>query len=108
MQTLVTKYFLGQILYNPQFHYRGVVIDIDAQYSGSEKWYRENAAFNPPKNEPWYHLLAHNSEHRLYVAESLLEPDRSEEPIVHSEIDYFFKTFEAGRYILRDNLIYKG
>jgi heat shock protein HspQ len=101
MHSKQAKYCIGQVVIDPQFRFRGVVIDVDHQYAGSEDWYLINAPHHPPKNEPWYHLLVHNSDFRAYVAESLLEPDLSGEPVQHPEIDYFFVEFKHGVYTFR-------
>ncbi|MDX2164485.1 MAG: heat shock protein HspQ [Gammaproteobacteria bacterium] len=101
MKPQEAKYCIGQLVYDPQFRYRGVVIDVDYHYSGSEKWYEKNAPHRPAKNQPWYHILVHNSEHRIYAAESNLEEDKSFDPVHHPEVDYFFSEFKNGCYILR-------
>ena len=101
MKPQEAKYCIGQLVYDPQFRYRGVIIDVDYHYSGTEKWYEKNAQHRPAKNQPWYHLLVHNSEHRIYAAESNLEEDKSFDPVHHPEVDYFFSEFKNGYYILR-------
>jgi heat shock protein HspQ len=101
MSSLEAKFCIGQCIIDPQFHYRGVVIDVDHCYTGSEEWYQQNASHKPPKNEPWYHILVHNSDYRIYAAESDLEPDLSGEAVNHPEINYFFIEFKNGVYFLR-------
>jgi heat shock protein HspQ len=101
MEQCQAKFCIGQVIVDPQFRFRGVVIDVDHQFMRSEAWYRKNAPHHPPKNEPWYHILVHNSNFRIYVAESSLEPDLSGEPVQHPEIDYFFAEFNNGVYVLR-------
>ncbi len=95
------KYCIGQLVQDPQFHYRGVIIDVDYHYSGTDKWYEKNAPHRPSKNQPWYHILVHNSEHRLYAAESNLEEDKAGDAVHHPEVDYFFSEFKNGFYIMR-------
>jgi heat shock protein HspQ len=101
MKSLEAKYCIGQCVLNPQFRFRGVIIDVDPAYAGSSAWYQKNAPHRPSKNEPWYHILVHNSDYRTYAAESSLEPDLSGEEIHHPEIEYFFCEFKNGLYILR-------
>ena len=101
MNSIQAKYCIGQVVIDPQFRFRGVVVDVDHKYMGSEEWYVKNAPHQPSKNEPWYHILVHNSDVRIYVAESTLEPDLSGEPVAHPEIDYFFVEFKNGVYMLR-------
>ncbi len=95
------RFHIGQMVYDPQFTYRGVIIDVDLCFSGTEEWYEKHALNRPPKNEPWYHLLVHNSAYRVYVAESNLEKDMSSEQVNHPEVDYFFSEFKDGIYVSR-------
>jgi heat shock protein HspQ len=81
------------------FDYRGVIIDVDEVFKGSEEWYAIVARSRPPKNKPWYHVLVHDSSDRTYVAERNLEPDESDEPINHPEIYDFFSGLVEGSYL---------
>ena len=77
------KFCIGQVVIDPQFRFRGVIVDVDPEYMGTKEWYDENVPHRAPKNEPWYHLLVHNSEFRVYVAESTLALDNTNEPVHH-------------------------
>ena len=91
------KFRIGQLIHHRLFEYRGVVVDLDPTFSGSEEWYEVMARSRPPKDKPWYHVLVHDSEIRTYVAEQNLEPDPSGEPIRHPALDdYFSGHGEAG------------
>ena len=63
--------------------------------------YRSNKT-QPNKDQPWYHVLVHESASSTYPAESSLELDDSDEPITHPLLDQFFSGFEEGRYIRND------
>lgn len=93
------KFTIGQVVKHTLFGYRGVVIDVDADFKGSDEWYEKMAPSKPPKNEPWYLLLVHGSVHHAYVAESQLEEDPSGEPIDHPELEQFFDDFQDGVYV---------
>jgi heat shock protein HspQ len=93
-------FFVGQLVHHKKFDYRGVIIDVDAQFSGTETWYQQVALSRPPKDRPWYHVLVHNSNQLTYVAERHLEPDQSKAPVNHPAIDMYFDGFENGAYIL--------
>lgn len=99
MTTKNARFNVGQLVKHTLFGYRGVVIDIDASFKGTDEWYEKMAPGNPSKNEPWYLLLVHGSVHHAYAAESQLESDLSEEPIEHPELDYFFDDFQNGIYV---------
>lgn len=92
------KFAIGQVVHHRRFDYRGVVIDVDPSYQGTEEWYHEVARSRPPRDRPWYHVLVHEAEHTTYVAERHLEIDPSPEPIEHPQLHRFFDVFEAGRY----------
>jgi heat shock protein HspQ len=93
------KFSIGQTVHHKMFDYRGVIIDVDEVFKGSEEWYAIVARSRPPKNKPWYHVLVHDSSDRTYVAERNLEPDESDEPINHPEIYDFFSDLVEGLYL---------
>lgn len=99
MATIQARYTVGQIVRHILFGYRGVIVDVDPMFQGTEEWYKKMASDNPPKNEPWYHLLVHASIHHAYVAESQLVLDSSGEPIEHPDVELFFSDFKEGIYI---------
>ncbi len=104
IQKRQARFNIGQLVRDPQFNYRGVIIDVDLCFSGTDKWYEKYALNRPPKDEPWYHVLVHNSSYRVYAAESNLEADLSVEQVNHPEVDYFFSEFKDGVYIKRRGL----
>lgn len=96
------KFSIGQLVHHRLFDYRGVVVDVDPAFQGTDEWYEAVAKSRPPKDEPWYHVLVHRSDHSTYVAEQNLEPDDSAKPISHPMVDQFFSEFDGGRYIRTD------
>jgi len=78
---------------------RGVIVDVDPHFLGTEDWYREVAASRPPKDSPWYHVLVDGFAHRTYVAERNLEPDTEGGPIKHEDLGEFFGELKDGRYV---------
>jgi len=99
MKQVQCKFYVGQLIHHALFDYRGVVVDVDPEFQGTEEWYRQVARSKPPKKQPWYHVLVDNGQHMTYVAEKNLEPDRSDQSIDHPLIPHFFTGFEKGRYI---------
>ncbi|MFT5396611.1 MAG: heat shock protein HspQ [Gammaproteobacteria bacterium] len=93
------KYSLGQIIHHRKFDYRGVIFDMDAAFSGTEAWYATVAKSNPPKDEPWYHVLVDNSHQTTYVAERNIETTYSVTPINHPLINHYFNNFIDGHYL---------
>jgi len=94
------KFGVGQLVHHCLFGYRGVIVDVDARFEGSEEWYERVARSRPPKDRPWYRVLPHASIHTTYVAERNLEPDEDLEPIQHPMLSDFFEDFRDGRYIV--------
>jgi heat shock protein HspQ len=92
------KFSIGQCVQHRLFDYRGVVVDVDAEFLGSDEWYDEVARSRPPKDEPWYHVLVHDADNETYVAERNLEPDQTYEPVNHPLLGEFFSGFEQGVY----------
>jgi heat shock protein HspQ len=95
------KYALGQVVRHRVYAFRGVVFDIDPVFSNSEEWWLAiPAEIRPVKDQPYYHLLAENSEteYIAYVSEQNLLPDESGEPLRHPQIGDYFEEDEEGRY----------
>lgn len=94
-----SKFSVGELIHHQLFDYRGVIVDIDPNFQGSEAWYETVARSRPPKDKPWYHVLVHGSPHATYVAERNLEHDDSAEPVSHPLLDHYFTDFVDGRYV---------
>jgi heat shock protein HspQ len=97
------KYHLGQIVRHKRHPFRGVVFDIDPEFSNTDDWYEaipEEA--RPLKNQPFYHLLAEHDQsyYVAYVSEQNLVPDHTGEPIDHPDMPDLFGDFQDGHYPL--------
>jgi heat shock protein HspQ len=99
IQTGLAKFGVGDLVHHRLFNYRGVVVDIDPVFMLSEEWYEQVAKSLPPKDQPWYRILVHNSRDETYVAERNLTHDPVIEPVEHPLIKDFFSAFDGGRYI---------
>lgn len=99
MDETTCKFGIGQLVHHRLFDYRGVIVDVDATFQGTEEWYQQVARSRPPKEQPWYHVLVDKAQHTTYVAERNLEPDRIQDPIEHPLVDSFFSEFRNGHYI---------
>ena len=95
------RFSIGELVTHSLFNYRGVIIDVDPVFMGTEQWYQHMALSRPPKDRPWYRVLVHNAVHETYVAERNLEPDYSTEAIQHPMIEVFFAEFNNGVYSRR-------
>lgn len=57
------KFRPGQLVHHRLFDYRGVVVDADPEFQGTEEWYEVMARSRPPRDRPWYHVLVHGADH---------------------------------------------
>jgi heat shock protein HspQ len=94
-----TEFSPGDLIHHRLFDYRGVIVDVDPEFQGTEEWYETVAKSRPPKDRPWYHVLVHDSMMTTYVAERNLEPDESGEPIDHPLLSQYFTRFIEGHYV---------
>ena len=89
------------------FDFRGVVFDIDPVFANSEEWYQSIPEdLRPPREQPFYHLLAENEDESYvaYVSQGNLVADRSGGPIDHPTVPQLFERFKDGRYRMRRRL----
>ncbi|OOG28591.1 DNA-binding protein [Thioalkalivibrio denitrificans] len=94
-------YSIGQIIHHRLFGYRGVVVDVDPVFQGTEEWYEAMAQSRPPRDEPWYHVLVDGQPVETYVAQRNLEPGDPSVPVEHPYVETFFSSFENGMYRAR-------
>ena len=102
MTERLAKFSIGELVHHRLFDYRGVIMDVDPVFLGTDEWYEQVAKSGPPKDKPWYHVLVHNANHQTYVAERNLEPDADDEPIIHPFVPLIFGEFRDGQYIRKD------
>ena len=85
------QFGVGICVSHKRFGYRGVVVDVDPEFEGTDEWYDKTAKSRPPKDRPWYHVLVHDSDHMTYVAERNLVLDDTDEPIRHPMLDEYLQ-----------------
>jgi heat shock protein HspQ len=86
------------------FPFRGVIFDVDPVFSNTEEWWLSIPAdLRPRKDQPFYHLLAENTQtsYVAYVSEQNLLPDAESGPVNHPDIKKYFEEFRDGRYAWR-------
>lgn len=97
--TAKAKFAVGELIQHRLFDYRGVIIDVDPVFMLSDEWYEQVASSRPPKDQPWYRVLVHNSQDETYVAERNLSQDPSIEPVIHPMLNDYFSAFKDGHYV---------
>jgi heat shock protein HspQ len=98
------RFAIGEVVKHRLFDFRGVIFDVDPVFANSDEWYDAIPEdVRPRKDQPFYHLLAENSEssYIAYVSQQNLVVDESDEPIDHPAIGGLFDGFAKGRYNLK-------
>jgi len=98
------RFAIGDVVRHRLFDFRGVIFDVDPQFANTEEWYEAIPAdLRPAKDQPYYHLLAENSEsaYIAYVSQQNLLVDDSDEPVDHPGIATMCERLEDGRYQLK-------
>jgi heat shock protein HspQ len=101
------RFAIGAVVRHKLLDFRGVVFDVDPVFTNSDEWYEAIPEdLRPPKDQPFYHLLAENAEsaYVAYVSQQNLVADDSEEPVDHPAIKTMFDALEGGKYRLRTEL----
>ncbi|MBF0454417.1 MAG: heat shock protein HspQ [Magnetococcales bacterium] len=98
MSVSVSKFYVGQVVCHNLFDYRGVIVDVDPSYQKDMAWYDRMARTRPPKDQPWYQILVHDSKSESYVAERNLRIDESQEPVKNPHLYKYFQSFAEGLY----------
>jgi heat shock protein HspQ len=107
-KTRTAKFQIGQIVRHRLYPFRGIVFDIDPEFSNTEEWYQSiPAERRPRKDQPFYHLYAENAdtEYVAYVSEQNLIPDSTGEPLRHPQVAEIFEKDERGSYRRRNAML---
>ena len=95
------KFGIGAIVKHRVYPFRGVVVDVDPEFDNTDEWYESiPAELRPDKAQPFYHLLAENSDsyYTAYVSQQNLISDGDAGPVDHPELEDMFDDFDDGRY----------
>ena len=101
------RFGIGDVVRHRLLDFRGVIFDVDAEFANTDEWYEAiPETLRPRKDQPFYHLLAENSEtaYVAYVSQQNLVPDDSDEPVEHPALAAMFERLEGNRYRLREQL----
>jgi len=98
------KFSIGQVVRHKMFPFRGVVFDVDPEFSNTEEWLTAiPEPIRPRRDQPFYHLFAENSDSHYvaYVSEQNLIADETGDPVEHPQIELLFNETDEGAYKLR-------
>ena len=107
MTDRMAKFQIGQVVKHRLYPFRGVIFDVDPEFSNSDEWWEsipENV--RPSKDQPFYHLLAENeqSHYVAYVSEQNLLDDADGGPVDHPQINEIFMEQDGLSYRVRPEL----
>ena len=97
---------IGDVVKHRLYKFRGVIVDIDPEFSNTEEWYQSiPEESRPRKDQPFYHLLAENDDitYEAYVSEQNLLMDESGDPIKHPLINEIFSGKKGSGYFKPSN-----
>ncbi len=86
-----SHFYIGQIIQHKLFDYRGIIVDVDFKFSGTDDWYESVAHSRPSKDQPWYKVLVDNATHETYVAEQNLDISNELSAIHNPFMGLYFK-----------------
>ena len=98
------KFGIQAIVRHRLYPFRGVVVDVDPEFDNTDEWYESiPAEVRPDKAQPFYHLLAENSEsyYTAYVSQQNLVLDGDNGPVEHPDVEEMFDGIEGDSYMLR-------
>ena len=98
------KFGIGAIVRHRLYPFRGVVVDVDPEFDNTDEWYESiPAEVRPDKEQPFYHLLAENSDsyYTAYVSQQNLILDGDNGPVDHPDVEEMFDGIEGDNYMLR-------
>ncbi|HEY0353593.1 MAG TPA: heat shock protein HspQ [Enterovirga sp.] len=104
IQARAARFAIGQVVRHRVYPFRGVIFDVDPEFSNTEDWWLAiPEEVRPSKDQPYYHLFAENedSEYIAYVSEQNLLPDESGLPLRHPQIGDVLEESRDGHYRLR-------
>ena len=96
--TRTAKFAIGQVVKHRVYPFRGVIFDVDPVFANTEEWLASiPAEVRPRRDQPFYHLLAENSQttYVAYVSEQNLLPGRNRQAGIASAGSAFLQGTEA-------------
>ena len=81
------KYTVTQIVCHRDGKFRGMIVDIDPWFMGSNEWYQEAVKTNTPVDEPWYYVVIDGADYATHAPERDLKPSEEETPVINPIIN---------------------
>jgi heat shock protein HspQ len=103
------KFAIGPVVKHRIYPFRGVIFDVDPVFANTEEWLSSiPEEVRPRRDQPFYHLLAENSQttYVAYVSEQNLLADDTGKPVSHPQVPQFFKELKRGHYVSRERALH--
>jgi len=104
MIILKAGFNIGDIIVHREHNFRGVIVDVDADFQGSDEWYDNYTTNQPDKNLPWYHVLVDEEGSMAYVSEQNIYNDSSNMEVEHPMVEDIFAEYKKGHYLPRQTI----
>ena len=98
---------IGDIVKHRIYPFRGVIVDVDPEFSNTEEWYQSiPAEIRPSRQQPYYHLMAENTEtfYTAYVSQQNLVGDGENGPLEHPDLEEIFRGMDHGESHIRNEV----
>ena len=98
---------IGDIVKHRIYPFRGVIVDVDPEFSNTEEWYQSiPAEIRPSRKQPYYHLMAENTDtfYTAYVSQQNLVGDGENGPLEHPDLEEIFNGIDEGKYLLKNEV----
>ena len=102
------KFAIGEVVRHRIHPFRGVIFDVDPIFANTEEWWLSiPEGMRPAKEQPYYHVLAENSEttYEAYVSEQNLLHDESGDLCRHPLVKTLFVRVSEGLYRPRERAL---
>ncbi len=104
MSIIFAGFNLGDVIVHKEQKFRGVIIDVDADFQGTDDWYDQYTTNQPNKNAPWYHVLVDEEGSMAYVSEQNIYVDSTDMEVEHPMVDDMFVDYEPGHYLPKQTI----
>jgi heat shock protein HspQ len=98
MEIRRAEFNIGQVIYHKHYNFRGIIVDVDAEFSGDDEWYEEHAKNKPSKDQPWYHIIVDDDSVMAYVSQQNICSDVSDLDIENPLLLDMLASDENGQY----------
>lgn len=93
------KFSIGQLVTVDSQELRGVIIDVDAEFSLSDESFNQLQRPAEIETQPWYKILVDGQSNAAYIAEPNLLDDDCKDEVDNPMIYDFFSDFKEGSYV---------